>query len=216
MKNKYFKTVILFICFAFCMLSLKAEAQLWKAIPPYNVLWPLWSPILSPPDPVTGEPTPLVDYLSYNTLLPVQPAFVWNPDLPYFNILYNSAPPSTGSYTAPTLYYYEPTESSLLPSSSYYYYSTSAFQEWPPTYLNETVEVAPDVFVSGPVPLDLPIGYENFLSFNPIAWLEFTIPLLNYLWQAKYFVNPYLLDAADLYPAAWVYTATYTEPLPVL
>ena len=70
MKSKFVKITILFFFFIFCMLSYKAEAQLWEPLPPYNLLWPLWSPVLSPPDPVTGEPTPLVDSLYENTVLP--------------------------------------------------------------------------------------------------------------------------------------------------
>lgn len=210
MKNQYCRIIIFCIYFIFFMLLFKAEAQLWKPLPPYNLLWPLWSPVLSPPDPVTGEPTPLVDSLTTNTLLPVQPALIWNPVLPYFNILYNSAPSTVGSYTAPTLYYYDPTEAYLFP------YSSSAFQIWPPTYLEKPVEVVPGVFVNLPVAIDLPVGYETLITFNPIAWLDFTIPLLNYIWQAYYSVNPYLLNAADLYPADWIYTATYSAPPPAV
>lgn len=80
------------------------------------------------------------------------------------------------------------------------------------------MEVAPGIFVTLPVALELPLGYENLISFDPIAWLNFSIPLLNYLWQATYSVNPYLLNAADLYPADWIYLATYAPapPPPVL
>jgi len=71
-------------------------AQYWQAIPPYNLLWPLWSEVLSPVDPVTGNPTPLVTSLTVSTQLPVQPAWVWStdrPEYPYF--LFNH--PSTGN-----------------------------------------------------------------------------------------------------------------------
>ncbi len=192
MKSKYFIIIILLTYFTFCIFCYKAKAQLWEPIPPYNLLWPLWSPVLSPPDPVTGKPTPLIDYLYENTVLPVQPAFIWNPELPYFNILYNSPPSYVGDTTLPTLYYYEPTEASLLPST----YSSTAFQVWPPTYLEEPVEVAPDVFVDLPVAIDLPVGYETLINFDPIAWLNFSIPFLNALWQTTYYINPYLLSAA--------------------
>lgn len=210
MGKKYLKIIFLFIYFIFCILSFKAEAQLWEAIPPYNVLWPLWSPILSPPDAVSGKPTPLVDYLDKTTLLPVQPAFIWNPDLPYFNVLYNSPPSTVGSYSAPTLYYNDPTTSRLLP------YDYNVLRPWPPSYLLETTYVY-GVPVTGPVALTLPLGYENLLSFDPLAWLNFVIPLLNYAWQTRFSIyNPYLLTAADLYPADWIYVATYTAPLTVL
>lgn len=212
MKTKYFKIMIVFLFFGFCILSLKVEAQLWEAIPPYNLLWPLWSPVLSPLNPVTGEPTPLVNYLGPNTLLPVQPAFVWNPDLPYFTMLYNSVPYYAGSTADPTLYYFDPTEASLLTS----YYTSTAFKTWPPSYLDRTIEISPGIFITGPVAINLAPGYETLLSFNPITWLNYSIPLLNYLWQDLYGVDPYLLIAANLYPADWIYQATYTPPPPVI
>ena len=56
------------------------QAQYWQALPPYNILWPLWSPTLSPVDPITGVPTPLVTELASNTILPVQPALGLNPN----------------------------------------------------------------------------------------------------------------------------------------
>jgi len=63
-----------------------ASAQLyWQPMPPYNVLWPLWSPPLSPlvgpADPITGLPTPvpIITSLSNNTILPVQPVLAWDP-----------------------------------------------------------------------------------------------------------------------------------------
>ena len=46
---------------------------LWVALPPYNVMWPLWSPALSPISPITGLTTPLLTSLTRNTVLPVQP-----------------------------------------------------------------------------------------------------------------------------------------------
>ena len=61
----------------------------WAQLPPYNLLWPLWSPVLSPPDPVTGLPTPLVSSVSNSTILPVQPALFWDPSRTYPFFLYN-------------------------------------------------------------------------------------------------------------------------------
>lgn len=63
-------------------------AQYWTTLPPYNLLWPLWSPPLSPVDP-----TPLISDLIDNTILPVQPAIIWDPIL---NTIYgiNPWPPS--------------------------------------------------------------------------------------------------------------------------
>lgn len=67
-----------------------ADAVTWQVLPPYNFLWPLWSPALSPVDPVTGLPVPIVSELAAATVLPRQPGLAWNPifDYPYF--LYNS------------------------------------------------------------------------------------------------------------------------------
>ncbi|MGA1843680.1 MAG: hypothetical protein ACMUIS_03850 [bacterium] len=59
-----------------------ATAQNWVAMPPYNVLWPLYTPFYSPPDPITGVPTPLVTQLTSSTVLPVQPVMAWDPTLP--------------------------------------------------------------------------------------------------------------------------------------
>ena len=54
------------------------QAQNWQAIPPYNILWPLFSPTLSPS--VNGVPTPLITSLTSDTILPVQPILGWNPN----------------------------------------------------------------------------------------------------------------------------------------
>ena len=41
-----------------------AQAQYnWWPLPPYNTLWPLWSPELSPVSPITGLPSPIVNSL---------------------------------------------------------------------------------------------------------------------------------------------------------
>lgn len=204
MKAKYFIFVVIFICF--CVFSINGEAQLWEPIPPYNVLWPLWSPALSPPDPVTGAPTPLVSYLNENTILPVQPALVWNPYMPYFNLIYNK-PLSTGT---PQLMYYDPTEYSVFYSGYY-----SPFQPWPPSYLNQRIEVAPGIWVEGPAPITLPTDYQ-YLSFDPIMWLDYFVPLVNSIWQDYHGINPYLLTAPSLYPPTWIYEASYSLPISVI
>lgn len=67
-----------------------AEAQNWAALPPYNTLWPLWSPALSPVDSATGLPTPLVTSLTPETILPVQPGLTWHPNLRNPWLLYNT------------------------------------------------------------------------------------------------------------------------------
>ncbi|MGA1869332.1 MAG: hypothetical protein ACMUJM_12400 [bacterium] len=67
-----------------------AHAQNWVELPPYNTLWPLWSPALSPIDAGTGLPTPIVTSLASDTLLPIAPGLTWDPSLPYPWLLYNT------------------------------------------------------------------------------------------------------------------------------
>ena len=75
-----------------------AQAQ-WALMPPYNVLWPLWSPPLVTDfnwDPlVLAGTTPIVTELTRNTILPVQPAIAWDPAHEIW-ALYNT-PPLFGS-----------------------------------------------------------------------------------------------------------------------
>ncbi|MGA1870749.1 MAG: hypothetical protein ACMUJM_19615 [bacterium] len=66
------------------------SAQNWLELPPYNTLWPLWSPALSPVDDVTGLPTPIVSSLFPDTILPVMPGLTWDPSMPYPWLLYNT------------------------------------------------------------------------------------------------------------------------------
>lgn len=67
-----------------------ANAQNWAALPPYNTLWPLWSPVLSPVNAATGLATPLVTSLTPRTVLPVQPGLTWDTTLRYPWLLYNT------------------------------------------------------------------------------------------------------------------------------
>ena len=69
---------------------IKAKAQNWASLPPYNTLWPLWSPVLSPTNATTGLPTPLVTSLTPRTVLPVQPGLTWHPSLLNPWLLYNT------------------------------------------------------------------------------------------------------------------------------
>ncbi|MEW6379117.1 MAG: hypothetical protein AB1611_05875 [bacterium] len=66
------------------------EAQNWTALPPYNTLWPLWSPALSPVDSATGLPAPLVTSITSRTVLPVQPGLTWHPSMRNPWLLYNT------------------------------------------------------------------------------------------------------------------------------
>ena len=100
-KQLLFCLLILVVAVTFIMTS-SVSAQYWANMGPYNVLWPLWSEALSPIDPITGVPTPLVTSLTSGTQLPVMPAFVWDIEqiTPWF--LYN-APASLGG----ALYYFD-------------------------------------------------------------------------------------------------------------
>ena len=95
------RNYIIFIVLGFLILLFfidisVAQAQYWAALPPYNTLWPLWSPALSPVDSATGLPVPIVDNLSPSTILPVQPGLTWDPSWAYPWLLYNT--PSGLSY----------------------------------------------------------------------------------------------------------------------
>jgi len=77
-------TILFFICIP------SSHAQLdWWPLPPYNTLWPLWSPVLSPLN-AFGIPVPIVNSLKPDTVLPVQPGLTWDPALKYPWLLYNT------------------------------------------------------------------------------------------------------------------------------
>ena len=95
------------------------EAQYWTALKPYNTLWPLWSPALSPVDPITGKPVPVVSNLSSTTVLPVQPGLTWDPAWPNPWLLYN---------TPQGLLFYDP---------------LYGINQWPPNYLIDPTTGAP-------------------------------------------------------------------------
>lgn len=76
-KRKYY--LILLFTLAMILLGFQvAQAQDWVAMPPYNALWPLWSPVLSPLN-AAGIPTPLISEITSSTILPLQPGLVWDP-----------------------------------------------------------------------------------------------------------------------------------------
>lgn len=81
--------IILFIIFMIKIPSGNAAGIDWWPLPPYNTLWPLWSPLLSPPNAL-GIPVPIVNSLAANTVLPVQPGLTWDPNLDYPWLLYNT------------------------------------------------------------------------------------------------------------------------------
>jgi len=101
-------------------------------MPPYNVLWPLWSPALSPINALTGLPTPLLTQLTKNSILPVQPIMAWDPaqSLPW--AIYNTPPILGGGLT-----YFSP------------FYGLNP---WPPSYMLNSLTGLPS-------PIGLPVGY---------------------------------------------------------
>lgn len=132
------------------------QAQYWQAMPPYNLLWPLWSPALSPVNPVTGLATPLVSTLNNATILPAQPALLWDPsyELPY--LLYN-VPIAWGG----GMVYFDP------------YFGLNPF---PPSYLL-------DPLTGGPAPITLPTG---FGALSPTALQTTSVYYANLLYISQY------------------------------
>lgn len=126
--------IFLFISIAVSLIgSPMVQAQYWTPIPPYNLLWPLWSPVLSPPDPFTGEPTPILSSVTRNTFLPLAPILLWDPvirDFPY--MLYNIPQPLGGGMVFFDKYY--------------------GLNPFPPSYLI-------DPLTNLPAPIDLPVGF---------------------------------------------------------
>ncbi|MGA1876395.1 MAG: hypothetical protein ACMUIA_12385 [bacterium] len=125
------------------------QSAYWEVLPPYNTLWPLWSPPLSPVNPLTGLPTPIVSNLRPSTVLPVQPGLTWDPNLDYPWLLYN---------TPIGMAYYDP------------YYGVNT---WPPSYLQDPITGLP-----APINL-LAIKGWSLLSPTSTAWINSTLPVAN-------------------------------------
>ncbi|MGA1824682.1 MAG: hypothetical protein ACMUIP_08450 [bacterium] len=81
-------SILLAVCFS--MTTVAYAQDNWTALPPYNTLWPLWSPALSPYDAITGIRTPIVTSLAPTVELPVEAALTWDPSLAYPWLLYNT------------------------------------------------------------------------------------------------------------------------------
>jgi hypothetical protein len=139
--KRFIKTVIL-LSVLLVVLGLMgnrlAIAQTWTALPPYNFLWPLWSPALSPIDLAgTGLATPIVSALTPSTVLPVQPGLAWNPAIEYPYFLYNS------------------------PVGMQYYDIIYGMNPWPPSY-------SVDPLAGLPLPLGLPVGFNLLPPTDPL------------------------------------------------
>ncbi len=100
-KQIFFSFLILglmsgFIFHSSVSAQIDATVPYWQIMPPYNVLWPLWVGALSPAG------VPALDTLDTNTVLPIQPVWVWNDTLDYPWFIYDFAPGLAGG-----LYYYD-------------------------------------------------------------------------------------------------------------
>ncbi|MEW6382028.1 MAG: hypothetical protein AB1611_20830 [bacterium] len=121
-------------------------AQYWAALPPYNTLWPLWSPLLSPIDSATGLPTPIVTSLTTSTKLSVQPGLTWDPYAPYPYLLYCS--PLGMAYFDP-------------------YWKSVSF--WPPSYLKNAVGLPSPLTLPAAYELLPPPNPSFLLTYVPLA-----------------------------------------------
>ncbi|MEW5801853.1 MAG: hypothetical protein AB1847_07070 [bacterium] len=135
------------------------QAQNWVPLPPYNILWPLWSPVLSPSN-AAGTPTPIVTSLTRNTILPVQPALAWDPDW------WTLAGPATGwpmGEQPPWLFYNSPT-------GLVYFDVLYGINPWPPAkYLDPVtgapapISLLPGYSILAPTPATLPTTQAIYL-----------------------------------------------------
>ncbi|MGA1869932.1 MAG: hypothetical protein ACMUJM_15465 [bacterium] len=149
------KRRILFSCFVIFFFSIivsvsNVQCQTWTALPPYNTLWPLWSPALSPIDTTTQLPTPIISSLARSTVLPVQPAITWDPYLPFPWFLYNT------------------------PVGLIFFDVEQGFFAWPPSYL-----INPFTFSPAPITLPTdystlaPVATTFLLQYVPYANSEY-------------------------------------------
>ncbi|MGA1842613.1 MAG: hypothetical protein ACMUIU_18515 [bacterium] len=158
--------VVLVSLLLFCAPSVQAQ---WAALPPYNLLWPLWSPPLVTDfnwDPLVLAGTiPIITELTRNTILPVQPGIIWDPVLnpkgPVW-LLYN-VPPAFGS----GLTFFE---------------DIYGFMPFPPNYLLDPV-------TSLPSPITLLPGYSLYLP-TKLTHFETTIDFANLLYTFLYGLTP--------------------------
>ena len=89
-REKSLILILAVVVFSGLIYASIGQCQNWTALPPYNTLWPLWSPALSPINAITGLPTPVVSNLARTTVLPVQPGLTWDPSRTNPWLLYNT------------------------------------------------------------------------------------------------------------------------------
>ncbi|MGA1867935.1 MAG: hypothetical protein ACMUJM_05235 [bacterium] len=189
-KGRKFLILLFFLLIACAIIfPLSVRAQYWAAIPPYNVMWPLWSPALSPADPVTGVASPIVTTLTKNTVLPVQPGLAWDPcqpDVEAFPWLLYNIPPTLGG--------------GLVYWDVYY-----GLNPWPPNYTLDPVTGAPS-------PITLPLGW-SLLSPISLSHFDWFVPLGNSIFGYQYGVPlSSLLTTAEI----WGLPPLASLPAPII
>jgi hypothetical protein len=168
--------ILIFAILVGMMFLTNAQADYWVALPPYNVLWPLWSPALSPVDPLTGLATPLVTTLTRNTVLPVQPALIWDP-----------ASPEANNAPLPWLAYNTPASlgGGLLIWDQFY-----GLRPFPPEYMIDPVTLAP-------LPIPLPLSYWLLKPIeNDHIW-AYELQLGNIVYATTFGISPLSLLSAQ-------------------
>lgn len=186
LRKKYlFMILIIIMAWVFIMTS-TVGAQEWALMPPYNLLWPLWSPAYSPPDPVTGLPTPLLNEVTRSTILPVQPAYLFNPNGFEFPM----------GYIQPWLLYNSP-------GGVVYYDVFFGLNPFPPPELLDPVTGAP-------APIALPLNWSS-LAIPPLSLALYLFELSNSYYMLGYGndlgVDPFsLLTFYDVYGTPGVLT----------
>lgn len=169
-KNYQYKHILVFqmllAVFSLMLITfpVPTHGQNWTILPPYNTLWPLWSPTLSPLNPVTGLPVPIITSLKPSTILPVQPGLTWNPALSYPWLLYNSYSglmyydPVLGVDLWPPANLVDPITSTPLPISLPVNYA--ALTPTDPTWILNTVAFANLIY---------PIAYGAIVTISSIS-----------------------------------------------
>jgi hypothetical protein len=159
-RSSYKVFVLAIFILVFAVLAIQSSSVVaanWQPLPPYNTLWPLWSPALSPVNSVTGLPTPLVSQLTRSTILPVEPGLTWDPRNNYPWLLYNS------------------------PLGLQYYDPFFGVNSWPPTSLLDPLTGLP-----APLNLVAVSALYTALAPTSSAWLAAYVPTANLYFYNTY------------------------------
>lgn len=172
--QRYGLIVFIILIAALLFSATSINAQNWAALPPYNLLWPLWSPALSPLDSTTGLATPLISELTANTVLPAQPGLIWDPTA------FPKAPPWL-LYNVPA----------TLGGGLLYWTSLYGLNPFPPSYLLDPSGL--------PIPIALKANYTALLPTKSKFFASW-IAIANISYTTTYGINSLgLLTAADIW-----------------